>query len=87
MRQSVERGEHYEIYLLRAVHVAHHRARLPPFSLGAGLGCFQIEKEGRKIYRQIVVRTPGIGGLTGNSLHVCLVAGMERLLHHVPWNL
>lgn len=47
----------------------------------------KLKKKAKAIYRQIVARTPGIGGLTGNSLHVCLVAGMERLLHHVPWNL
>ena len=35
-----------------------------------------MKKKAKAIYRQIVARTPGIGGLTGNSLHICLVAGM-----------
>ena len=47
----------------------------------------KLKKKAKEIYRQMATRTPGIGGLTGNSLHICLVAGMERLLHHVPWNL
>lgn len=35
-----------------------------------------LKKKAKMIYRQIVKRTPNIGGLTGNSLHICLVAGM-----------
>lgn len=35
-----------------------------------------LKKKAKTIYRQMVTRTPGIGGLTGNSLHICLVAGM-----------
>ena len=35
-----------------------------------------LKRRARTIYRQMVKRTPGIGGLTGNSLHICLVAGM-----------
>ena len=36
----------------------------------------KLKKKAKAIYRQIAARTPGIGGLTGNSLHICLVAGM-----------
>ena len=35
-----------------------------------------LKRRAKRIYRQMVKRTPSIGGLTGNSLHVCLVAGM-----------
>jgi hypothetical protein len=35
-----------------------------------------LKRKARIIYRQMVKRTPSIGGLTGNSLHTCLVAGM-----------
>ena len=35
-----------------------------------------LKKKAKAVYRQMVVRTPDIGGLTGNSLHICLVAGM-----------
>ena len=35
-----------------------------------------LKKKAKAIYRQMVKRTPSIGGLTGNSLHVCLAAGM-----------
>ena len=35
-----------------------------------------LKKKANTIYRQMVARTPSIGGLTGNSLHTCLVAGM-----------
>ena len=35
-----------------------------------------LKRRARTIYRQMVKRTPDIGGLTGNSLHICLVAGM-----------
>ena len=35
-----------------------------------------LKRRAKTIYRQMVKRTPSIGGLTGNSLHICLVAGM-----------
>ena len=35
-----------------------------------------MKKKAKTIYRQMVTRTPSIGGLTGNSLHICLAAGM-----------
>ena len=35
-----------------------------------------LKRKGKMIYRRMVRRTPGIGGLTGKSLHICLVAGM-----------
>ena len=46
-------------------------------SLGEqGWDVSELKKKAKTIYRQMVARTPGIGGLTGNSLHICLVAGM-----------
>lgn len=33
-------------------------------------------KKAKTVYRQMVARVPGIGGLTGSFPHICLVAGM-----------
>ena len=35
-----------------------------------------LKRKTKIIYWQMVKRTPGIGGLIGNSLHICLVAGI-----------
>lgn len=51
---------------------------LAPASLSSlqGWDAPALKRRAKTIYRQMVKRTPSIGGLTGNSLHVCLVAGM-----------
>lgn len=38
-----------------------------------------LRKKAKTIYREMVARTPSIGGPGGNSLHVCLAAGMVWL--------
>ena len=44
-----------------------------------GKDALALKRKAKTIYRQMVKRIPSIGGLTSNSLHTCLVAGMIRL--------
>lgn len=76
MRQGAEWRENDVIYLLRTVYVVHHRPASFRFLSEQGWDVSDLKKKAKAICRQIVARTPGIGGVTGNSLHICLVAGM-----------
>lgn len=49
------------------------------FLLEQGRDASSLKRKAKAVYRQMVARTPGIGGPGGNSLHVCLVAGMVWL--------
>ncbi|EOS66989.1 L-2-amino-thiazoline-4-carboxylic acid hydrolase [Oscillibacter sp. 1-3] len=46
------------------------------FLSAQGWDVSDLKKKAKTIYRQMAAHTPGIGGLSGNSLHICLVAGM-----------
>ena len=49
------------------------------FLLEQGRDASSLKRKAKAVYHQMVARTPGIGGPGGNSLHVCLVAGMVWL--------
>lgn len=44
-----------------------------------GWDASSLKRKAKAVYHQMVARTPGIGGPGGNSLHVCLVAGIVWL--------
>lgn len=44
-----------------------------------GWDAFSLKRKAKAVYHQMVARTPGIGGPGGNSLHICLAAGMVWL--------